>query len=253
MGTPRGASLLISIVGRRSQPKGEDCAARDSNGCMLRGTGYPVASEDRAEREVETMGTASMRLASTAMGLVLVGCTPSLMPTPMPPTTTVDEAPARINVSGTMVTCAGRAPAAEKTTEPIEFGYLTYVDALYVYIDPAEYFEGDDAQEAARQDGVITGNQKLRNTYYIRNTDTTVVKLNPTDGFRLTYWAKTDANQGLGAEVIAHSDATSLYCKAPLDSPVLGGYQSIPVAVTVNDGFIYEASQTYLPKCCGKD
>jgi hypothetical protein len=113
-------------------------------------------------------------------------------------------------------------------------------------VDLAEMLSGEEARQAAIEDGVIGEDEELPNDFYIRNAETVYELLHFAEAPEILLISSMDTSQMVsfdpeGLEQVyegTHPDQDGLYVAAG---------QPIPMDVTVSSGEITAASQVYLP------
>ena len=132
-----------------------------------------------------------------------------------------------------------------------QFAYIVSVDfdAGIVTADFAEFLGGEEAVQAAREDGAIGPDESLPNPYYIRNADpqiqvlalaaVPVIMLLATDEDGV-YLRSVD--EGTWADLIADPESAHALVGWWLYG---GGY--LPYWLTLDDGIVVQVSEQYLP------
>lgn len=118
--------------------------------------------------------------------------------------------------------------------------------AVTLGVDVAEMLSGDEARQAAIEDGFIAEDEDLPNDFYIRNPDEAMELLQFTDSPEITLISSQDTSQTITvtpdelAQVYegTHPNGESFY---------VGVGQPIPMDVSVLDGLVVSVSQVYVP------
>jgi len=173
----------------------------------------------------------------------------------------------RINVVSYPVTLTGEGGETPETTPAAEPGreiaFLTQVSATEIVADSAEMLTGDEANQAAFEDGVIGSvDEGVPNDYYIRNQDDQLRTLAVADG--VTVVLQTSATGSVSGVEVPMDEWLALF-KAdgtPWDyevdevpswpEPHMGyfgaGTKGAPYWLTFDaDGNVIEIEQQYLP------
>jgi len=123
------------------------------------------------------------------------GASPSSSTTAAPTTTTTAPAPGEVPVvmepAGEASLGSTSAPAEgvpEVLPDGVWFGYLADVDLgrRVLVFDLAQWFIGDDAEAAAREDGAVADDESVSNDYYVRNTTTATPEVPFAEGVAVT-------------------------------------------------------------------
>lgn len=112
-------------------------------------------------------------------------------------------------------------------------------------IDPAEMLSGEDAQQAAGDDGVIEPGEDLPNDFYIRNDDTSTSVVTPANGADYSLLLFDGQGSPVETSVTYEEFADALMAESPDVYGVVEGV--IPAMVTIDNGAITSVSQVYLP------
>jgi hypothetical protein len=170
---------------------------------------------------------------------VAVGCgddTTSAPTTTSSPTSTVTE------------TSTTTAIASETT-----FGWLSSFEGrngtTILGVDQAEMLTGQEARDAAREDGVIGENEDLPNDYYIRNPDEATTELVVSPDVVVTLQACYEGGECVTTEQV-DLDTWSVLLGSE-DDPGLGwnwyGAGSLPYVFTIEDDIVVQVDEVYLP------
>ena len=143
-------------------------------------------------------------------------------------------------------------PAVGVTGEDV-FGWLrsfeTRDGTTIVQVDPAEMLTGDEAVAAARQDGVISGDEDLPNDFYIRNPDESTTEFTVSPDVVVTLQACYEGGDCVTTEQV--DLATWSVLLGGEDDPGLDwgwyGQGSLPYTFTVAGDLIVEVAEVYLP------
>ncbi|MDQ7991696.1 MAG: hypothetical protein AAGC63_14925 [Propionicimonas sp.] len=125
-----------------------------------------------------------------------------------------------------------------------QFGSVRHFDGRSIYLDPAERFSNEDANQAAREDGRIGPTEELPNPVYIRNPDPGVVRVDVWNGFTLT---TIDAANYPAQRTLSRADLASLYCPGTDTTWMYSPADHLPVDVIVSGGRAHSATEYYLP------
>ncbi len=140
-----------------------------------------------------------------------------------------------------LIEVVGEAPNGTRRAEEIQVSYVPEVEQTFGYItsivrteaggvaietDYAQWFSGDEATTAAREDGVIGPDEFVDNDYYIRN-DNPRLRVIPVDDFT----------------TVRLIDATS----GPLESVTVPISEFIRIIETSDDGRWYGAASAFTP------
>lgn len=86
-----------------------------------------------------------------------------------------------LRIVSALVAVAVTAGCAGPLADGRHYGYVRAVDMLSapptISFDPAEFLTGDEADEAAVEDGVIAEGEAVPNDYYVRNAGTSEVEV----------------------------------------------------------------------------
>lgn len=155
------------------------------------------------------------------------------------PSTTPGTAPSTTVPTSTPTTTTPPDPTA--TTQPAEledgvhFGYLVGAEEAdgrtVVRFDLAQWFEGDDADRAAQEDGAVGEGEEIENDVYIRNTNDRIRRV-PVDP----------------AVVVTVVDCDAGCESRPADlATLLARPQPTPVWIEVRGTVVTVADEQYLP------
>jgi hypothetical protein len=148
----------------------------------------------------------------------------------------------------------GVTTTAPETIPPIEdgewFALVTVGEdetgAMTLGVDLAEMLTGEEAKDAATEDGFISEGEDLPNDFYIRNPDTVMELIHFGDDPEILVIPSTDTSQMVS---ISPEDLEQLYegTHPDADTHYVAPHTPIPMDVTVSGGQISAMSQVYLP------
>lgn len=169
--------------------------------------------------------------------------------------------PALMLASFVLASCGQEATTTTTTPQPAsttsttragetieQFGFVRSMTGGTLVFDPAEMLTGDEALDAAREDGIIGAGEELPNDFYIRNTD---------DGDEWQVAIGSDAEF-----VLIGFDASGALTDAPVpaaefeallsrsvDSSGFYGFApgDLPMTLVLIGDTVIGGSQTYLP------
>jgi hypothetical protein len=104
-------------------------------------------------------------------------------------------------------------------------------------------FSGKEAVRAAREDGDLAPGEDLPEPFYIRNRDTTPVRIPVSRSFAVTLVDNGNA----APHHLTASQFAELYCGTALPSWLYANPEALPVHVRVSKGLLVEAEEQYLP------
>ena len=113
-------------------------------------------------------------------------------------------------------------------------------------VDVAEMLTGDEAREAAVEDGLISEGEDLPNDFYIDNDDVTYELLHFSDDPTITVISGSDTSHNVEIEV---EHLVQLWNGEYAGEPIYGIVPSVPIPmeVTVAGGVVTAAIMVYLP------
>lgn len=213
----------------------------------------------RTQRRRVAGGIAAFALAGlTAVGLasvqspdqrddqVVAGDPESPTTTASPPAVTVTsvpgEGPPPLDTTVPVPTTRDVPPETTTTTTPSEledgrhFGYLVGAEQAaagrtVLLFDLAQWFEGDEADRAAQEDGAVGPGEEIENDVYIRNDNDRIRRV---------------AVDPRVAVTVVDCDAGCENRPADL-AALLARPQPTPVWLGVSDGLVLAADEQYLP------
>jgi hypothetical protein len=130
-----------------------------------------------------------------------------------------------------------------KLPEGTSFAFIRYFDGTAAFVDPAQLLSGKAAVRAARDDGELAPGEDLADPFYIRNRDTTLVRI-PTSGSLAVTLLD---NRNAAAHHLGANQFVELYCGIPLPSWLYANPESLPAHLRVSKGRLIEAEEQYLP------
>lgn len=218
----------------------------------------------------------------TVSGFVTPGSTVRLVVTHSPPEgEVVSEAEATVENDyfyGEVVLAPGRNTVAVVATGPggkseinldvryepdamIEFGFLTQISASEIVADYAQWLTGDEANQAAFEDGEIPSIEEgVPNGYYIRNTNPRLRTLPLDDDVEV--WLTSPAGDSVDPIEVSFEEWQSLFNDGipwdpdieevpPWEAPHFGyfgaGTVYAPYWLTILDGAVIAIEQQYVP------
>lgn len=141
---------------------------------------------------------------------------------------------------------AHEAPDADagELSDGEHFGFVSDVTEDAVTFEPAEFLTGDEALEAAREDGAIGPEDELPNDFHVRYQDTAPLALPLAADFEASLLDNSDLGE---TRTLDAASMESLY-RGELDAPwMYGPRERLPVVLRVEGGEIVRAEQHYLP------
>lgn len=124
------------------------------------------------------------------------------------------------------------------------FGWVRHFDGHAIYLDPAEYFSGEEAAKAALEDGEISRDDELPNPFYIRDPDPGVLRVAVSD--RLTVTAIDGADYPSERELDDAAFAR-LYCPGADAAWMYSPLGALPVFLEVSASRVVSAAEQYVP------
>lgn len=124
------------------------------------------------------------------------------------------------------------------------FGFVSAFTVDAITFEPAEYLTGEEAREAAREDGQIGPDDDLPNDFYVRQAGSAELTLPVEAGFEASLLDNGDLDEThtLDAESMA-----GLYA-GELDAPwMYDARERLPVVLRIEGGQVVGADQHYLP------
>lgn len=140
----------------------------------------------------------------------------------------------------------GEAPIADGTW----FAFVTVGEdengAMTLGIDLAEMLSGDEAVEAAVEDGVIAEGEDLPNGFYIDNDEVVLELIHAAEDARFLMISGADIAQKVQVDALLFAD---IYAGTYSGEPLYGVVANTPIAmdVAVAGGRVTEATAVYLP------
>ena len=127
-----------------------------------------------------------------------------------------------------------------------QFAFVRAIDESEIRFDPATMLTGEEAVEAAQDDGVLAEGEDLPNDFYISNPDTeeTVATLDPDGTYVLVGF---DRYNGLIDRQLSLEDLVAVLngVNAEAFYGIIPG--GVPVNLTLVGGTVVSARQQYLP------
>lgn len=138
----------------------------------------------------------------------------------------------------------GPAADAGELSDGEHFGFVSDVTEDAVTFEPAEFLTGDEALEAAREDGAIGPADDLPNDFHIRYQDTAPLALPLAADFEASLLDNSDLDE---TRTLEAASMESLY-RGELDAPwMYGPRERLPVVLRVEGGEVVRADEHYLP------
>ncbi len=132
-----------------------------------------------------------------------------------------------------------------------QFAYL-YVINGSVVADYAEWFTGDEATQAAREDGALPPQQPEEEGFYIRNLDPSTQAITLADNPVIVLWAcYQEPFPCLTREAVDAGTWADLMADPESDYNLVGwwwyGDGHLPYWLTIDDGVVVQVTEQYLP------
>lgn len=127
------------------------------------------------------------------------------------------------------------------------FYFVEGVNADGFIVDQAEFLTGEEAKQAAVDDGVILPGEDLPNDFYIRNGDesTDLVAMAPDATFSMLMF---DADGAINPGAMDYEDLVALMQGGYTGPDVYGVVDgTFPADVVIEDGVIVHLGEVYLP------
>jgi len=182
------------------------------------------------------MRTRSRTLAITAAGLLLAAAL---------------GACAQEDTGETSVPATSAPPTAEAPLEDGEHFGLVSVgvnesDEVVLGVDLAEILTGEEAREAAVEEGFIEEDEELDTDFYISNPEQVIELVPIAADAEITVISGTDTSQEISVDAATFK---TLYDGSYTGDPVYGILAGQPVAMdlVIEDGLVSEAHAIYLP------
>ncbi len=159
-----------------------------------------------------------------------------------------DDNSERASADVTPTGSASGTVAAGKASMPtgVTFVLVRGVEDGSLILDPADLLSGDEAVDAAREDGVLPSDEELPNDFYLRNLERESLIFTVAEDARFTLIG-FDASGGLTdievdratfEALLAGGDASAYYGFTPTE---------LPVVVEIQDAGVTGGRQQYLP------
>ncbi|MFH1331032.1 MAG: hypothetical protein ABIJ48_10330 [Actinomycetota bacterium] len=132
-----------------------------------------------------------------------------------------------------------------------QFAYL-YIIGGSVVADYAEWFTGDEATQAAREDGALPPQQPEEEGFYIRNLDPSTQVVTLADNPVIVLWACYEMPLPcLTREAVDAQTWADLMADPEVDYDLVGwwwyGDGYLPYWLTIDDGVVVQVTEHYLP------
>jgi hypothetical protein len=135
-----------------------------------------------------------------------------------------------------------------------QFGYLVSVNVALgrVTVDPAEWLNGEEAVQAAHEDGAIPPEQEyVDNDFYIRNTDPQTRVLPLADTPVIVLQACYQPVPCLSTSTVDEDTWADLIADPEADHDLVGwwwyGHGHLPYWFILDDGVVVQVQEQYLP------
>nr|WP_300151671.1 hypothetical protein [Propionicimonas sp.] len=142
-------------------------------------------------------------------------------------------------VPGTITVGEGRLPDGKR------FGFVHHFDGTALYLDPAEMFSDEAAVRAAREDGEIGPEEDLPDPFYIRNPETTIVRVPVSATLSITLLASEGSSPF--PHVRTATELAALYCSPDRPDWLYANPDELPMNLVVVNGEVTRADEQYLP------
>lgn len=136
----------------------------------------------------------------------------------------------------------------------LAFGYLDTVDLINrtLAVDTAEFLTGEEANEAAVEDGVIAEGEEMPNDFYIRNQDPKLENLTLGDpGVIVLQACFPSPGPCVTRQAVGIDQWSELLDNPDTATELLGwhwyGSALLPYWFTIQDGFVVQIQEQYLP------
>lgn len=129
----------------------------------------------------------------------------------------------------------------------LELAYVTGVEGGVVSADYVQWFIGEEANVAAREDGVIPEDETVPNDYYIRNDNPQIRELTLAPEAPIVLQGCFDPGPCLTTVGVPVDQWSELVSGAEPDGWTWYGGGTLPYWLTVRDGEIIQVVEQYLP------
>lgn len=118
--------------------------------------------------------------------------------------------------------------------------------AMTLGIDLADMLTGEEAREAAVEDGAIAEDEELPNDFYINNDDVVLELLHAAEDARFVMISGEDVAERIQVDALLFAE---IYEGTYSGDPLYGVVPQTPIAmdVVVSGGLVTEATAVYLP------
>jgi hypothetical protein len=140
-------------------------------------------------------------------------------------------------VPSTLTVSAGTVPDGKS------FAFVHHFDGVALYLDPAEFFGNEEAVRQARKDGEIGPNEDLPNPFYIRNKETSIIRVPVSMKFAATVLD----NQELQPHALSATQFAASFCVGADRSWMNSAGTPIPASLKVEDGHVIAVDEQYVP------
>lgn len=138
----------------------------------------------------------------------------------------------------------GDGAAHDTLPDGEHFGFVSFFTGDALELSPAGLFTGDEAVNAAREDGEIGPGDDLPNPFYIRYPEDTSALSLPV---AVNFEASMLDNVELESRQVDATGMAALYAGEADDGWVYGPLETLPMIVLVEHGEVVRAEQRYLP------
>lgn len=162
-----------------------------------------------------------------------------------------------ITITATDATGAENTVLLSVLVDPTLETHLAYVQDIdpaagTIIADYVDFFAGEEATEAARADGVISGDEEMPGGFYLRNQNSRLRSLPLGDPLWITLQACYPDNGPCVVEEAVNLDTWIGLLAQPESAPDhLGwhwyGYDNAPCWLTIQDGTVVQITEQYLP------
>jgi|GEM_PF-736695 len=129
----------------------------------------------------------------------------------------------------------------------LELAYVTGVEGGVVSADYVQWFVGEEANVAAREDGAIPEDETVPNDYYIRNDNPQIRQLVLSPAAPVVLQACFDPGPCVTTVGVTVDQWSQLVGGAEPDGWIWYGGGALPYWLTVRDGEIIQVVEQYLP------
>jgi hypothetical protein len=131
------------------------------------------------------------------------------------------------------------------------FGFVRGVEQTALVFDPAEWFGNEEADAAARADGVIGPTENMPNPFYIRNPVEDNLRLEVTPGAGFTLLAYDDTGAPTVEKSVTYAELAQLWTTSEQGdiffSETSWDEFGLPVHLTIFAGKVAGGTEQYIP------